>query len=91
MHDLQKSPVILELFRAGKLVGDALLAAAFVSYAGPFTIPFRNSLVQERWLPDLVSSERLCKDASLQEQSCTCLAAEACSCGLHRQQVVSWA
>ena len=35
-------------------MGDALLAAAFVSYAGPFTIPFRLSLVTERWLPDLV-------------------------------------
>ena len=38
---------------AGKLVGDSLLSAAFVSYAGPFTIPFRQQLVTERWLPDL--------------------------------------
>ena len=35
-------------------MGDSLLSAAFVSYAGPFTIPFRNSLVVERWLPDLI-------------------------------------
>lgn len=38
---------------AGKLVGDSLLSAAFVSYAGPFTIPFRQQLVTESWLPDL--------------------------------------
>ena len=40
---------------AGKLVGDTLLAAAFVSYSGPFTIPFRKRLVEEQWGPDLVA------------------------------------
>lgn len=39
---------------AGNLVGDALLSAAFVSYAGPFTMPFRVTLAIEQWLPDLV-------------------------------------
>lgn len=34
-------------------MGDALLAAAFVSYAGPFNMAFRQRLVQEKWLPDL--------------------------------------
>ena len=38
---------------AGKLVGDVLLAASFVSYAGPFNMQFRKGLVTEKWLPDL--------------------------------------
>jgi hypothetical protein len=38
----------------GMLVGDALLAAAFVSYAGPFNMAFRQQLVTERWLPDIL-------------------------------------
>ena len=37
----------------GRLPGDALLAAAFVSYAGAFNAPLRAELVAERWLPDL--------------------------------------
>ncbi|MEW5311809.1 MAG: hypothetical protein WDW38_003494 [Sanguina aurantia] len=38
----------------GKLVGDVLIASAFVSYAGPFNMQFRQSLTVEKWLPDLV-------------------------------------
>jgi hypothetical protein len=40
---------------AGKLVGDVLLAAAFVSYAGPFNAPLRAWLVDEAWLPDIAT------------------------------------
>lgn len=36
-------------------VGDVLLAAAFVSYAGPFNMFFRQQLVNDRWMPDLVA------------------------------------
>ena len=39
---------------AGKLVGNALLAAAFVSYAGPFNMSYRRALVADKWLPDLL-------------------------------------
>jgi hypothetical protein len=37
-----------------KLVGDVLLASSFVSYAGPFNMQFRQQLVNEKWMPDLV-------------------------------------
>ena len=36
------------------VVGDSLLAAAFVSYAGPFTRAFRERLVHDIWKPFLV-------------------------------------
>ena len=38
----------------GRLVGDVLLSAAFVSYAGPFNMPMRTQLVETKWLPDLI-------------------------------------
>ncbi|RQM21208.1 hypothetical protein B5M09_003796 [Aphanomyces astaci] len=39
------------------LVGDVLLAAAFVSYIGAFDATFRHQLWNQVWLPDLVSRE----------------------------------
>lgn len=36
-------------------IGDVLLAAAFVSYAGPFNAALRTQLVEQCWRPDLVS------------------------------------
>ncbi|GMH47852.1 hypothetical protein TrLO_g3977 [Triparma laevis f. longispina] len=35
------------------LIGDCLLGAAFISYIGPFTKPFRDDLVYNKWLPIL--------------------------------------
>jgi hypothetical protein len=35
-------------------VGDVLLAAAFVSYAGPFNMTLRQQLIEQKWRPDLV-------------------------------------
>jgi dynein heavy chain len=41
----------------GRLVGDVMVAAAFVSYAGPFNMQFRMQLVNDKWLPDLVERQ----------------------------------
>jgi dynein heavy chain len=37
------------------LVGDVLIAAAFVSYIGPFTRKFRDMIVQDLWVPNVRS------------------------------------
>lgn len=39
------------------LVGDALLAASFTSYAGAFTAEYRRKLWQDVWRPDIVTRE----------------------------------
>ncbi|KAJ9460839.1 Dynein beta chain [Diplonema papillatum] len=38
------------------LIGDVLLAAAFVSYIGPFTKSYREAIMEKEWRPDI--SER---------------------------------
>jgi len=40
-----------------KLVGDVLVGSSFVSYAGPFNTKFREFLVNEKWLPDMIERE----------------------------------
>eukprot|EP00227_Mantoniella_beaufortii_P011774 CAMPEP_0197579874 /NCGR_PEP_ID=MMETSP1326-20131121/3768_1 /TAXON_ID=1155430 /ORGANISM="Genus nov. species nov., Strain RCC2288" /LENGTH=4505 /DNA_ID=CAMNT_0043143449 /DNA_START=243 /DNA_END=13760 /DNA_ORIENTATION=+ len=49
----------IELFGVAeaKLVGDVLVASSFVSYAGPFNAKFRDLLVSEKWLPDMIERE----------------------------------
>ena len=37
----------------GYLVGDCLVAAAFLSYIGPFLSNYREELVQETWLKEV--------------------------------------
>ena len=43
--------------KARTLVGDVLLAAAFVSYIGCFNQKFRVDLWREKWLPDMLSRQ----------------------------------
>ena len=37
-----------------RLVGDGLLFASFLSYLGPFTFDYRQSMLQNLWLPDVL-------------------------------------
>ncbi len=39
------------------MVGDALISAAFVSYIGPFSYPFRVRLWQDTWIPDITEKK----------------------------------
>merc|ERR1719421_2865535 len=39
-----------------RLIGDSLLAAAFISYIGPFTKEFRDRLVDDNWVPVIQQS-----------------------------------
>ena len=45
----------VETFKHEKLtmIGDALVSAAFVSYIGPFSFKFRNSLWVDTWIPNI--------------------------------------
>lgn len=37
-----------------KLVGDVLISSSFVSYVGPFSTYFRDLLLNQKWVPDIV-------------------------------------
>merc|ERR1719327_1200542 len=37
------------------LVGDVMLASAFVAYIAPFSRQFRDELVKEKWTPDVIA------------------------------------
>eukprot|EP00762_Andalucia_godoyi_P000343 ANDGO_03199.mRNA.1 Dynein beta chain len=39
------------------LIGNVLVAAGFLSYIGPFSRRFRESLMKEKWIPDMQSRE----------------------------------
>ena len=39
--------------KMGYLVGDVLIAAAFLSYTGPFLSNYRDDLVQKRWMAEV--------------------------------------
>lgn len=41
--------------QAERLVGDCVLSAAFLSYAGAFTFDYRQQLVYEIWAPDVAT------------------------------------
>ena len=45
------------------MIGDAMLASAFVSYIGSFNTAFREKLVSEKWVPDLVERQIPMTDA----------------------------
>jgi len=40
----------------GLLIGDVLLASAFISYIGPFTSHFRDGLISRDWVPFLANA-----------------------------------
>eukprot|EP00946_MAST-07B_sp_MAST-7B-sp1_P001405 g1405.t1 len=55
------------------LVGDVLLASAFISYVGPFTKPYRQAMINDYWVPFMqeaaLHAERMASgDESEEEQ-----------------------
>ncbi|CDJ49023.1 hypothetical protein EBH_0056020 [Eimeria brunetti] len=46
--------------KLGNIPGDALLASAFMSYAGPFTSSYRSHLVKDLWMSKLQESSIPC-------------------------------
>lgn len=39
-----------------KLPGDCLMAAAFLSYAGPFATEYRDAMVNQLWMAEVIST-----------------------------------
>jgi len=39
------------------MIGNALVSAAFVSYIGPFSYPFRVRLWSQTWIPDIIEKK----------------------------------
>ncbi len=52
-HELGVTP--LQFKCVDHMFGNILLAAAFVSYAGPFSEEFRKSLVVGNWIPGIIA------------------------------------
>lgn len=46
--------ITLLLEQKTQLIGDTIVAASFVSYAGPFNEAFRRQLVASQWVPDIL-------------------------------------
>jgi dynein heavy chain len=39
------------------LIGDVLVSASFVSYVGPFTKPYRDEIINEKFLPFIINKK----------------------------------
>jgi dynein heavy chain len=45
--------VVLYKEERNLIIGDVILTSAFISYIGPFTKPFRDDLINRKWIPFL--------------------------------------
>ncbi len=46
-----KNSIVICDEQAKVIIGDVLQSAAFVSYAGPFNKKFRNTMINEKFIP----------------------------------------
>lgn len=51
----------------GYLSGDCLMAAAFMSYMGPFLSNYRDELVQKKWIEEVFYFLQLKTDFKLEK------------------------